>query len=117
MDQITEIPVVLANGIGVVGVCLIVAWLVWSGRLIPKATHDREVGYLTQRIEDEQHEKTEWRTESRVKDQQILELSDQNRAMLTAFGPTLSDFLRSLRSVVTSQLSRQAIEDLGSGGE
>lgn len=90
-------PLVLANGIGVVGVVLIVGWLVWSGRLVPKATHDSHVGLLNQQLEDERHEKGEWRAESRLKDQQIQELSDQNQAMLHAFGPTLTDFLQGLR--------------------
>lgn len=97
MDPFSEFSLVLANGIGVVGVVLIVGWLVWTGRLIPKATHDREVAYLTSRIGDEQHDRDEWRTESRVKDQQILELTEQSTKMLNAFGPTLTDFLRSLR--------------------
>lgn len=91
------LPLALANGIGVVGVVLVVGWLVWTGRLIPKSTHDREIRYLTDRVEDEQHEKGEWRTESRLKDQQVAELSAQNQAMLNAFGPTLTDFLRGLR--------------------
>lgn len=103
VPEFSEFSLVLANGVGVVGVVVIVGFLVWTGRLIPKATHDREIAYLTTRIEDEQHEKTEWRTESRVKDQQILELTDQNRAMLTALGPTLADFLKSLRRVVTQR--------------
>jgi hypothetical protein len=103
VSEFSEFSLVLANGVGVVGVVLIVGFLVWTGRLIPKATHDREIAYLTQRIEDEQHHTAEWRTESRVKDQLHLELSEQNSQMLTAFGPTLTDFLRSLRRVATAR--------------
>lgn len=36
--------------------------------------------------------------ESQVKDAHIRELTTQNTAMLNAFGPTLTDFLRSLRN-------------------
>lgn len=96
VPEFSEFSLVLANGVGVVGVVLIVGWLVWTGRLIPKATHDREIAYLTDRIEDEQHNGTEWRTESRVKDQQILELTEQSTRMLAGFD-ALTDFLRSLR--------------------
>jgi hypothetical protein len=96
VSEFSEFSLVLANGVGVVGVVLIVGWLVWTGRLIPKATHDREIAYLTTRIEDEQHHTAEWRTESRVKDQQVLELTEQNTKMLVGF-ETLADFLRSVR--------------------
>jgi hypothetical protein len=54
--------------------------------LVPRKTYD-----------DKAHEADEWRTESRIKDQQIHELTEQNTAMLRAFGPTLTDFLRGLR--------------------
>lgn len=91
------ISLALANGIGVVGVVLVVGWLVWSGRLMPKATHDAHVALINQQLDDERHEKDEWRAESRIKDAQIQELTDQNTAMLTAFGPTLTDFLHGLR--------------------
>jgi hypothetical protein len=72
-------------------------YAVLSGRLVPRSTLDSQVTMLNERIDDEQHEKSEWRTESRLKDQTVSELSDQNRAMLNAFGPTLTDFLSSLR--------------------
>ena len=60
--------------------------LVATGRLIPRRTYD-----------DKAHEADEWRAESRVKDQQSHELTEQNSAMLKAFGPTLTDFLQGLR--------------------
>jgi hypothetical protein len=113
VSEFSEFSLVLANGVGVVGVVLIVGFLVWTGRLIPKATHDREIAYLTQRIEDEQHHTAEWRTESRVKDQLHLELSEQNSQMLTAFGPTLTDFLRSLRHVAKTGRAADADEEGG----
>jgi hypothetical protein len=96
MVELDGLPLALANGIGVVGVVLIVGWLVWTGRLVPRATHDAHVTLLNERLDDEQHEKAEWRTESRIKDQQIQELNEQNQ-MLRAFGTTLNDFLQGLR--------------------
>lgn len=104
MPSLDGLPLVLANGIGVVGVVLIVGWLVWTGRLVPRATHEAHVALLAERIkdaavraEDSAHSESEWRTESRIKDQQIAELTQQNTSMLNAFGPTLTDFLRGLR--------------------
>lgn len=92
------LPLALANGIGVVGVVLIVGWLVWTGRLVPKSIHEARVVDLKEQVADERHEKGEWRTEARIKDQTITELNQQNEAMLRAFGPTLTDFLHSLRA-------------------
>ena len=45
-------------------------WLIYSGRLTPKSTLDRS-----------EHEANEWRTESRIKDQQLLEKDIQLRHM------------------------------------
>lgn len=83
MTDIIGIPVsVLAPG-ALAGLAVL---LILTGHLVPKRTHDEVT-----------HDRDEWRSESRVKDQQILELTEQNNKMLNAFGPTLTDFLRSLR--------------------
>ena len=95
--DVAGLPLALANGIGVVAVVVIVGWLVWSGRLVPGPTYQKHVDLLNDQLADERHEKGEWRTEARLKDQTVSELSEQNRAMLHAFGPTLTDFLTSLR--------------------
>lgn len=63
MDQI---PPGLLNGIGVVAVVLLVGWLVWSGRLVPRRTY-----------EDVLHDRDEWRAESRIKDAQLAEKDTQ----------------------------------------
>lgn len=114
------LPLVLANGIGVVGVVFIVGWMVWSGRLVPRpqvdaerarhiAEMDRLVRANEREMEDANHERSEWRTEARLNQQAVVELSEQNRAMLTAFGPTLTDFLEKLRTLAT-QLRGQGLE-------
>lgn len=83
MTELVGIPVsVLAPS----ALCGLFVLLVFTGLLIPKRTHDDVV-----------HDRNEWRAESRVKDQQITELTDQNVKMLNAFGPTLTDFLSGLR--------------------
>lgn len=65
------------------------------------AAHKRELDRIetatAREVEDANHERSEWRTEARLKDQTVAELSAQNKAMLDAFGPTLADFLESLR--------------------
>lgn len=63
--------------------------------------HKRELDRVNEatarEVEDANHERSEWRTEARLKDQTVAELSAQNKAMLDAFGPTLTDFLEGLR--------------------
>lgn len=85
MTELIGIPV---STLAPAALCGIFVLLVFFGRLVPRTTYDDKV-----------HEADQWRTESRVKDQQILELTEQNNKMLNAFGPTLTDFLRSLRRV------------------
>lgn len=83
MTEIVGIPISALAPSALAGIAVL---LILTGHLIPKRTHDEKT-----------HEANEWRTESRIKDQQILELTEQNRAMLNAFGPTLTDFLQGLR--------------------
>jgi hypothetical protein len=80
------IPVSLLDGIGVVGFVGLIGWLIATGRWVPRKTY-----------EDKEHEASEWRTEARIKDQQIHELTEQNTAMLREFGPTVADLLRGIR--------------------
>lgn len=83
MTELVGIPISsLAPG-ALLGIAIL---LILTGGLIPRRTHN-----------DMAHDRDEWRTESRVKDQQILELTEQNQMMLKAFGPTLTDFLQGLR--------------------
>lgn len=79
LDAIGAIGAVVGFGGGI-------AWLISTGRWVPRKTH-----------EDVQHDKDEWRTESRIKDQQIKELSDQNQILLNQIGPTLTKFLNDMR--------------------
>lgn len=74
------------EGVGIVAVVLGVGWLIAIGRLSTR----REV-------DDIRHDRDQWRTESRIKDQTIADLTEQNAEMLHAFGPTLTDFLEGLR--------------------
>lgn len=83
MNDFVGIPIDILAPSALAGLCVL---LILTGRLVPRRTYD-----------DKAHEVDQWRTESRIKDQQILELTEQNTKMLNAFGPTLADFLRSIR--------------------
>lgn len=84
--MIEGLPLDAANGLGVVGVCVLIVIGFATGRIFTKRQYDDVI-----------HDRDEWRAESRIKDQQVLELTEQNTKMLNAFGPTLTDFLRGLR--------------------
>jgi hypothetical protein len=83
MTELIGIPVEILAPSALAGLAVL---LILTGGLIPRRT------YM-----DKAHEADQWRTESRIKDQQILELTEQNAKMLNAFGPTLTDFLKGLR--------------------
>ena len=104
----------LINGVSAVGLVILFAlalgtnWLYTRGqvRAIVQA-HQRELERIekatAREVEDANHERQEWRTEARLNQQTIVELNEQNRAMLSAFGPTLTDFLDSLRNVFSAK--------------
>lgn len=64
----------------------LVVLMVLTGRLVPRRTYDDQVERANQ-----------WMAESRIKDQQIHELAEQNTAMLREFGPTVTQFMDALR--------------------
>ena len=64
----------------------LVVLLILTGRLVPRRTYDDQVERANQ-----------WMAESRIKDQQITELTEQNTAMLREFGPTVTQFMDALR--------------------
>lgn len=97
MHELIGIPITTLAPSALAGIAVL---LVLTGRLVPRRTYDDKV-----------HESTEWRTESRIKDQQILELTEQNTKMLNAFGPTLTDFLKQLRRVAVE--SRDGTDNRG----
>lgn len=60
------LPLGLLDGIGVVGAVLLFALGLGTGRLFTRRQYD-----------DVQHDRNEWRTECRLKDQQIVEKDEQ----------------------------------------
>ena len=83
--MIDGIPLNVLNGIGVVGICVLIllalarGWLV-TGRELANVVHDRD----------------EWRTESRIKDQQIAEQAAQLEH-LAEVGRTVEQLARGLQ--------------------
>ena len=78
-------------------VCVFVL-LIALGRLVPKNTHDRELKLANEATERAQHEANEWRTESRIKDQQLLEKDIQLKHMAEV-GKTVETVMGSLQSL------------------
>lgn len=85
MDFLGIPPETLGIGSGwmLVGVAV---WMLYTGRLIPKRMHDEKV-----------HEANEWRTESRIKDQQIAELSDSLRTLGGEMAPLVETTMRQIQ--------------------
>lgn len=82
--MIDSLPPGLFDGMGVVGVVLLVGWLIMTDRLVTR-----------RRLEDQQHETNEWRTESRIKDQQIA-VKDEQLQHLAEVGRTIDMIMRAL---------------------
>lgn len=80
------IPIDL-GGIGVVGVILILGWMLATGRLYTRGQYEQTV-----------HDRDEWRGESRIKDQQILERDEQLRH-LSEVGRTVEAIMRSIHTL------------------
>lgn len=104
------IPVSLLDGVGVVAVVLLLGLMIATGGLHTRGqvrrleeAHARELQRLeTQQqreVDDTNHDRDEWRAESRIKDQHIIELTEQNTALLETVGPTLTNFLEGMRQV------------------
>ena len=71
---------------GVLGLVVALFWLLATGRLVTR----RELDQAT-------HDRDEWRTESRIKDQEIQAKNDQ-LAHLAEVGRTVDAVLRALKS-------------------
>lgn len=70
------------------------AWLVYTGRLVPRTT-----------LDDSNHDRNEWRAESRIKDQQISEKDTQLRYMAEV-GETQKSVLASLQRLASREGER-----------
>lgn len=96
----------LTNGIGVVGVVLLVFWMISRGTLHTDREWQQLVASHLRELQDVAHDRDEWRTESRIKDQQIDEQSLQLRA-LTEVGTTMQAVLQALHSLARSGGSKE----------
>ena len=107
----------IVNGIGLPGLVVALFWMFTTGRLYTKGqvdamrtSHRDEIERMNRaherEVDDANHERSEWRTEARLNQQTAVELNEQNRAMLNAFGPTLTDFLHSLRALAEKRTNQ-----------
>ena len=83
--MIEGIPVNAVDGIGVVGLLVILFLGLATGRLFTKRQYDEAT-----------HDRDEWRAESRIKDQQIAE-KDAQLGYLKEVGRTVEQFTRGLQ--------------------
>ena len=89
------IPPGLFNGIGVVGVVLVVAWMLWTGRLVTR----REV-------DDIAHDRDEWRAAHRISETARVEEREHNAALIEDIAKPIQEFLRAFRQ--TAMARREA---------
>jgi len=75
----------ILNGGGVVGVVLLVGWLIFTGRLVPRTTY-----------EDVMHDRDEWRAAHRISETARQVAADQVDELLE-HARTTDAFIRSLR--------------------
>ena len=66
--------------------------LIYRGKLIPRSSYDDQV-----------HEKNEARTESRLRAQENLALTEQNNTLLHEIAPTLTHFLQDMRETARKE--------------
>lgn len=79
------IPLGLLDGIGVVGAAVLIVIGFATGRIFTRRQYDEVI-----------HDRDEWRTESRIKDQQIAEKDTQLRHLVEV-GKTVEQLVRGLQ--------------------
>lgn len=76
----------LLDGIGVVSAVVLFALGLATSRLFTRRQYDEVI-----------HDRDEWRTESRIKDQRINELVEQNNILLRDIAPAMTSFMAALQ--------------------
>lgn len=84
------IPIAAIDGIGVVGLVIVFAFGLATGRLFTKRQYDEVI-----------HDRDEWRAESRLKDAQIAE-KDRQLEHMEQVGRTVEQFTRGLQQEMKS---------------
>lgn len=82
--MIEGVPFGALDGVGVVGVVLIVGWLLATGRLVTRNVHD-----------DVRHDRDEWRASHRISESARAEAVSQVQELLE-HARTTDTFIRSL---------------------
>ena len=81
-----SLPPVVFETVGVIGLVVALFWLLATGRLATRRELDKA-----------EHDRDEWRTESRIKDQQ-MQVKDEQLAHLAEVGKTVDAIMRALKS-------------------
>jgi hypothetical protein len=89
MDQTVA---AILNGVGVVGVVLLVGWLIWTGRLVTR----RE-------IDDIAHDRDEWRAAHRISETARVEEREHNAALIEDVAKPIQEFLLAFRQTAIAR--------------
>ena len=107
--MIEGVPVEALNGAGVVGVVLLVGIAIARGWLVTAREVERIETAAREALEKAEHDRDEWRAESRiqatqlaVKDEQI-NVKDQQISSLSEVGELLTDLLRTMKRLAAGR--------------
>lgn len=84
-----SLPPAVFETVGVIGLVVALFWLLATGRLATRRELDKA-----------EHDRDEWRTESRIKDQQI-QAKDEQLVHLAEVGKMVDAIMRALRNGAT----------------
>jgi len=95
--------------LGVVGLCILFVIALATGRLYTKSQVDRAQKSADDAVERAEHDRDEWRTESRIKDQQLMEKDDQLRH-LAEVGELQKSLVTEVRAIAHERRRQDANE-------
>ena len=107
--MIEGVPVSVLNGVGVVGLVVIFGWLLATGRLVTSREVERIETSAREALEKAEHDRDEWRAESRIKDAQIgvkdeqIRERDRQISALSEVGDLLTDLFRTMKRLAAGR--------------
>lgn len=85
------------NGVGVVGLVILIGWLMWTGRLIAKPSVDELRQAYDRQLEDSNHDRDEWRAAHRISETARVEEREHNAALIEDIAKPMQEFLFAFR--------------------
>ena len=107
--MIEGVPVEALNGAGVVGIALLVAIAIARGWLVTAREVERIETSAREALEKAEHDRDEWRAESRIKDAQIgvkdeqIRERDRQISALSEVGDLLTDLFRTMKRLAAGR--------------